>query len=261
MNDLFLNTAIQAVENSGHILIDYFGKLHDSRQKNENFRDLVTEVDLLVEESIRERISSDFPSHSIIGEEKGTEHHGSEYCWHIDPVDGTVNYSQGIPLCAISVGLEYKGEVIVGVVFNPFTEELFFASKGNGAFLNGKNIHVSNKKSIKEGLFVAAFSSETADEKIKEYQVFGEINDASRGVLRFGSAALSLAYLACGRIDGFWTKDLKSWDLAGGIVLVNEAGGSCTNIANKNYRFDSEVLVSSNSLVHALLLKQLNGLV
>ena len=258
MINQYLQVALDSIESSGEILLDYFEKLHDFHQKNQNLRDLVTEVDVLSEKNIKEKIRKSFPEHSILGEESGEEKHESEYCWHIDPLDGTVNYSQGIPLCAVSIGLEWNQEMIVGAVFNPFTEELFFASKGNGTFLNGKQIYVSQKEYIEEGLFVAAFSSGSSDQKKKEYEIFGKLNDSSRGALRIGSAALSLAYLACGRIDGMWAKGLHSWDLAGGMALVKEAGGEVSSIKGEPFMIGNSTFVASNTNIHKSFLDELN---
>lgn len=257
IND-FLGTAIKAAESSGKILIQYFDKLHDSIQKNENIRDLVTEVDLLSEKNIKKIITSQFPGHNIIAEESGGLDINSDYCWHVDPIDGTVNYSQGIPLCAISIGLEFKGEIIAGAIHNPFTRELFYASKGNGAFLNGKQISVSNKSKIEDGLYVMAFSSESGESKQNKYQSFGNLNDSTRGVLRLGSAAVALAYLACGRIDGFWAKGLFPWDLAAGIILVEEAGGKISNDKGQHFQFSYKIVVS-NTILHQSLLNDLQS--
>ena len=259
MIDEFLGTAIKAVESSGKILIQYFDKLHDSRQKNENIRDLVTEVDFLAEKNIKRILANRFPKHNIIAEESGGLDIKSEYCWHVDPIDGTVNYSHGIPLCAVSIGLEFNGEIIIGAVHNPFTKELFYASQGNGAFLNGHTIRVSEKKKLKECLYVAAFSSESDDNKGKEYQTFGEMNDNSRGVLRIGSAALALAYLACGRIDGFWVKGLHEWDIAGGLALVREAGGQLSDMNGNTFVIGASTLVASNKYIHKPLLGKIDN--
>ena len=260
MKNEYLKIAIRAVESSGKILIEYFERLHDFKQKNKNIRDLVTEVDVLSENNIKKIIEIDFPGHSINGEESGLIKKESKYCWHIDPIDGTVNYSQGIPLCAVSIGLEYRKEIIAGAIYNPFTDELFFASKGNGAFLNGKSIRVSSKTKVEDGLYVAAFSSDIGKSKKKEYDIYGNLNDRTRGVLRLGSAALALAYLSCGRIDGFWAKDLHSWDIAGGLVLVNEAGGQVSSGKGKKYSLESRVLIASNSHIHEHLIKSLTDL-
>lgn len=251
MKDQYLNTAIKIVKSSGNILSEYFEKIHDYKQKNENIRDLVTEVDLIAEKNAIAIIEDNFPNHNVYGEETGLRNKDSKFCWYIDPLDGTVNYSQGIPICAISIGLKYDNEIIVGSIYNPFTEELFFASKGEGAFLNGKRIEVSKKDKLETGLYVAAFSSEMVDLKNSEYKTFGKINDLTRGVLRLGSAALALAYLSCGRIDGFWGKNLKPWDIAGGIILVNESGGQINqnNLELLTKEKDS-LIIASNSLIH-----------
>lgn len=260
MIDRYLEVAIRSVETSGHILVDYFQKVHDFRQKNKNIRDLVTEVDILSEKNIKEKIRDAFPKHTIIAEETKAEEQGSDVVWHIDPLDGTVNYSQGIPLCAVSVGVESKNEIIAGAIYNPFLEEIYYASKSQGAYLNGKPITVSKKKALEEGIYVAAFSAESSKNKNKEYEIFGKLNDSTRGVLRIGSAALALAYLASGKIDGFWSKNLFSWDVAAGVILVKEAGGRISSESGKEYKFKSPVLIASNKLMHNELVKALHGL-
>ena len=256
MKNEYLKTAIQAVESSGKIMIEYFERIHDFKQKNQNIRDLVTEVDVLSENNIKKVIEDCFPDHSINGEETGLMKKDSDYCWQVDPIDGTVNYSQGIPLCAVAVGLEHRKEIIAGAIYNPFTEELFFATKGSGAFLNGKRIKVSSKTKVEDGLYIAAFSSKIGKNKKKEYETFGNINDSSRGVLRIGSAALALAYLACGRIDGFWGKGLFLWDLAAGIILVEEAGGKISDEMGRSFS-SNEKIVASNTILHDSLLENL----
>lgn len=250
MNDLFLEIAIKAAKTSGQILIDYFEKLHDSQQKNKNIRDLLTEVDILSEKNIKEIIRDSFPDHSIMAEESSLEQKDSTMIWHIDPIDGTVNYSQGIPLCAISVALQDNNEIVAGVIFNPFSDELYYASKGKGAYLNGNQIYVSQKDKITDGLYVAAFSSAPSEEKKEEYDLFGHVNDTTRGVLRIGSAALALAYLANERIDGFWAKNLFSWDLAAGMILVREAGGKISSGNGVEYSFDMPLFIASNKYNH-----------
>ncbi|MCK5013470.1 MAG: inositol monophosphatase [Candidatus Omnitrophica bacterium] len=255
-----LAVAIKAVETSGYILVDYFGKLHDFKQKNQNIRDLVTDVDILSEKNIKEKIREVFTDHTIIGEEEKVEKMNSEYVWHIDPLDGTVNYSQQIPFCAVSVGVEKNGKVVAGAIYNPFTQELFYASKGQGAFLNGQQINVSQKREVEDGLYVAAFSSARSEQKKREYEIFGNMNDTTRGVLRTGSAALSLAYLACGRIDGFWSKELFSWDLAAGIILVRESNGMVMSGKGREYKFQDSVLIASNKFIYENLSNRLANL-
>jgi myo-inositol-1(or 4)-monophosphatase len=253
MIDTYLDTAITAVRKSGGILTEYFQRLHDCRNKNVNIRDLVTEVDILSERSIKKIIRDAFPEHSIIAEESDTERKDPERVWHVDPLDGTVNYSQGIPLCAVSVALEERGVLAAGAIYNPFAEELYFAARGKGAFCNGEAIRVSDKNRFQDGLYVAAFSSAAGPDKIKEYLAFGAVNDASRGALRIGSAAVALCYLARGRIDGFWSKDLNSWDLAAGILLVREAAGRATGTLGRDYDFSQSLLIASNGSTHEAL--------
>ena len=258
MKDAYLGTAIKCVESGGKILINYFRKLHDARQKNENKRDIVTEVDLLAEQ--KHIISNQFPDHNVVGEETDTPAKGSEYCWHVDPIDGTVNYNRGIPVCAVSVALEKQGQIIAGAIHNPFTSELFFASKGKGSFLNGREIKVSTQNKIEEGLYVTAFSSERHSYKFNEYKIFGEMNDLSRGVLRIGSASLGMAYLACGRIDGFWAHGLHAWDLAAGLILVREAGGEVSNTKGQKLDHVEAKFLASNGKIHHSLLDILQEL-
>ena len=264
MKNEYLDIAIKAAETSGEILVDYFEKLHDFKQKNANTRDLVTEVDVLSEKNIKSIIQKNYPDDYINAEESYRPQDrvrvSEGRTWIIDPLDGTVNYSQGIPLCAVSVAVEEAGDVVAGVIFNPFSQELFFASKGNGAYLSGRRISVSDKENIREGLYVVGFSSSPSEEKMNEYQTFGKINDATRGVLRIGSAALALAYLACSRVDGFWAIGLFPWDLAAGTIIVNEAGGRISSLAGGKYTFNDRIIVASNGLVHDSLLKKLERL-
>ena len=260
MNNRYLEVAIEATETSGHILVNYFEKLHDFKQKNKNIRDLVTEVDILSENNIKEKIKKAFPQHTIIGEETKAEKHSSDFTWYIDPLDGTVNYSQGIPICAVSVAVENKNKVIAGAIYNPFSGELFYASIDDGAYLNGRKISVSKKKKTRDGIYDAAFSAVSSEKKKKEYEIFGRLNDSSRGVLRIGSAAIALAYLSCGRIDGFWSKNLFPWDLAAGTLLVEEAGGKISSERGRKFDFKDPVFVASNKLIHKELLDSLSGL-
>ena len=259
MKNNFLEIAISSAEKSGKILQEYFEKVHDARSKNENIRDLITEVDLISENEIKKIIKSKFPEHSIVGEEGGKDIKKSDYCWHIDPIDGTVNYSQGIPLCAVSIALEFKQRIILGVIYNPFFNELYYATENQGAFLNGKKIQVSKKDQLKNGLYISAFSSEIDKEKKYEYNIFGHFNNNSLGALRIGSAALSLAYLSCGKIDGFWTRGLNSWDIAAGLCILKESGGKYSDEEGNPFKYKN-FLIASNSILHEQLLLEINTL-
>ena len=259
MLDTYLDVAIRAARIGGAVLVEYFDRVHTSRTKNENLRDLVTEVDLLSEKGIKQIIRESFPEHSIVAEESGVESRDTSRVWHIDPLDGTVNYSQGIPFCAVSVGMEENGVLKAGAVYNPFADELFYAARGKGAFLNGRPMQVSGKKNFRDGLYVGAFSSVASSSKAAEYAAFGAVNDGSRGALRLGSAAVALAYVASGRIDGFWAKDLYSWDLAGGVLLIEEAGGRAGGAGDTPFDFGQSLQVASNGLVHAELARLLEA--
>lgn len=249
----YLKVAIQAAEASGEQLTNYFEKIHDFSQKNKNKRDLVTEVDIISERIIVEMIENNFPNHSINGEELGKKNKDSDYTWHIDPIDGTVNYSQGISICAVSIALEYKNKIIAGIVYNPFAEELFFASEGEGAFLNGKPIHVSDKTDMAEGLFIIGLSSDSNINQQEQYDTLMKVNNATRGVLRLGSAAMALAYVASGKIDGFWAKGLFPWDLAAGVILIEEAGGKITSSSGEDFEFSQDIVATNSGLHDSLL--------
>ncbi len=249
-----LSLSILAAEKGGDTLIDYFGKIETTKNKNNNLRDLFTEVDLLSENEIIKTIKKKYKNHNFLAEEKGFENNRSDYTWVIDPLDGTVNYTRGIKFCAISIALKYRSEVIIGVVFNPFLKEMFYASKNNGAFLNGNRIKVSKTKKIKDSLFVTAFSSEIKNkEKKNEYKNFGEVNNNSLGALRIGSAALALAYIAKGSIDGFWGKKLQIWDVEAGICLVKEAKGK---VYQKKFSKYKKTLIAGNSNLVKIMKKK-----
>lgn len=253
----YLKQAIYAAEKSGSLILDYFKKIENVSKKNENLRDLVTEVDLVSEKNILSILKSKFSKHNFLAEESGFQNNNSHYTWVIDPLDGTVNYTKGIGICVISIALNYKKETILGVIYNPFTQELFYASKGAGAFLNGDRIKVSSNKKIKNSLLVCAFSANINHRKKKEYSVFGKLNNDSLGVLRIGSAAYALALLAKGSIDGFWGHDLYLWDVQAGICLVNEAKGT-SHQTNKKKNSINLICGSSNSIINEIKKYQKN---
>ena len=245
----FLSTSILAAEKGGETLINYFEKIEKTTKiKNKNLRDLVSEVDLLSENEIVKTLKNKYKNHNFLAEERGFENNNSDYTWIIDPLDGTVNYIKGIKFCAISIALRFKSEVIIGVIFNPFLKELFYASKNNGAFLNGNKLFVSNTTDLKDSLFVSAFSSDIDPLKKKqEYENFGKINNQSLGALRIGSAALALAYVAKGSLDGFFGRNLQIWDVEAGICLVNEAKGKIYQ--NKLSKLKKDILAGNKNIV------------
>ena len=208
----------------------------------------------MVEDKIKDVIRKNFPTHQFEGEETGVKKTNSKYKWIIDPIDGTVNYIHGIPLFSISIALEYDGEIIIGIINNPITNEIFYASKNEGAFLNGESIKVSDRKKLKDALFVATFSAEKKTSRKNKYKIFGKINDISRGCLRIGSASLGLAYLASGKIDGLWGGTLKKWDGSRNHYFTR-IGENYDNHEQEIYF--GKTFVATNKLIHNELLKLL----
>ena len=224
--------------------------------------DLVTVADRTVETLIRTRLGEVFPHHGIYGEEGTRERLDAEYRWYVDPLDGTTNFAHGFPQFCVSMGLERRpngikheedGELIAGVVYGPMRDELFAAERGRGTRINGKPIHVSRVPQLAEALLATGFPSRKrhSSPNIHFYQ---EFTLRSHGVRRAGSAALDLAYVASGRMDGFWELNLNPWDTAAGILLVQEAGGSVTDFAGAPVRLASDEVLASNGLIHKELI-------
>lgn len=220
--------------------------------------DLVTVADRTIEKLIRMRLGEVFPAHGIYGEEGTRDRLEGEYRWYVDPLDGTTNFAHGFPQFCVSMGLEHRpssiapsedGVLVAGVVYDPLRDELFTASRGSGAQLNGKPIHASRISALAESLLCTGFPSRKrhSSPNIHFYQ---EFTLRSHGVRRAGSAALDLAYIACGRLDAFWEFNLNPWDTAAGILLVEEAGGRVTDFAGQHYRLDSREVLASNGLIH-----------
>jgi myo-inositol-1(or 4)-monophosphatase len=219
--------------------------------------DLVTEADRASEKLIGERLLAAFPDHGIYGEEGTRDRLDSEYRWYIDPLDGTTNFAHQFPAFCVSMGLERRtpglaadqdGEMIAGVIYDPLRDEMFSAEAGRGAWLNGRRIHVSKTKVLAESLTATGFPSQKrhSSPNIHFYQ---QITLRSHGVRRAGSAALDLAYVACGRLDGFWEFNLNPWDTSAGVLLVAEAGGSVTHFDGGKFTLDSREVLATNGLI------------
>ena len=257
--DKLLKVGIEASNKAANLILSYYKKYSNYSVKNKYYRDLVSEVDIIVEKEIKKIIFKNFPSHQFEGEETGVNKKKSPYKWIVDPIDGTVNYIHGIPLFAISIGLEVKDEIYLGIINNPITNEIYYALKNQGAFMNGRKISVSERSEIKNSLLITTFSSETNKKRRNKYKIFGKMNDLSRGCLRIGSASLGLAYLASGKVDGLWGGKLKKWDIAAGICILKEAGGKISNINNRKYNFGQQ-FIASNNIIHKNLISLLKGL-
>ncbi len=216
----------------------------------EGINNLVTEVDHASEKAIIEVIKQNYPDHNILTEESGEIYQDSEYKWIIDPIDGTVNFANGIPLCCVSIGVEHNGKMILGAVLNPFMNELFVAEKGKGATLNDKKIEVSKKDKVINSCLVTGFPYTYLDEPNGPLQVFERFIRKGIPVRRLGSAAIDLCWVACGRFDGFYEHQLQAWDSAAGFLIVEEAGGKVTQLNGAYFSPYLPGIIASNGMIH-----------
>jgi myo-inositol-1(or 4)-monophosphatase len=245
----FLNVAVQSAREAGALLRAEFEKPKTISYKGEV--DLVTESDRRSEAIVVARLQEHFPNHVIVAEEGGrTTAADARYCWHVDPLDGTTNFAHGYPCFAVSIGLLEAGEPIVAAVLNPFSDELFTAMRGRGAFLNQKPIRVSRVEKLANSLVCTGFPPQHRKSSVN-MNYYWEFTLRSHGVRRDGSAALDLCSVACGRFEAFWEFGLNSWDTAAGILLVTEAGGMVTDLAGRPYRPGGREMLASNGLIHA----------
>jgi len=245
-----LNFAIQTARDAGRVLVDRLGRAIQITNKGDI--DLVTEADLAAERLIVERIQSYHPNHSILAEESGkTERSGSgsEFKWIVDPLDGTTNFAHGYPCFCVSIALERAGVVEVGVIYDPMRDELFAAERGMGATLNDRTICVSETFDLNRALLCTGFPYDVRlrDDFARHLHQFIM---TAQGVRRDGSAALDLAYVACGRFDGFWEEGLHPWDMAAGVLLIEEAGGRVSRYDGSAFDIYAPPIVASNGLVH-----------
>jgi len=224
--------------------------------------DLVTVADRESEKLLVERLHTRWPDHGVLGEEGTRSHMECEYRWYIDPLDGTTNFAHGFPSFCVSMGLEHRpvgtpadadGELIAAVIYDPLRDEMFTAGKGQGAYLNGKRIHVSSTATMAESLIATGFPSRKRHGN-PNVHFYHEVTLRSHGVRRAGSAALDLAYTACGRLDGYWEFKLNPWDTAAGVLLVREAGGMVTYIDGSPFHLESAEVLASNGKIHASLI-------
>ncbi len=245
---------LEAAEEAGKIIQHYFQGTFTVGNK-EGINNLVTEVDTRAETRIIEVIKSYYPDHSIISEEVGELATDSPYKWIIDPIDGTVNFAHGIPICCVSIGLSHYDDLILGAVYNPMMNELFFAEKGKGATLNGRPISVSKKSNFEKACLVTGFPYKWPDSREHPIRVFERFIMQGLPVRRLGSAAIDLCWVACGRFDGFWEYNLSPWDIAAGYLIVHEAGGRVTNFDGAPYSVYDKQTLATNGLIHEEMLQ------
>ena len=251
-----LNFAIQTARDAGAILIDRLGRAQIS---NKGDIDLVTEADLAAEKLIIERIQSYYPRHAILAEESGaSEEIGgkSEWKWIIDPLDGTTNYAHGYPCFCVSIALERAGKIEIGVIYDPTRDEVFAAEKGQGATLNDRRMRVSDVEDLNKAMLCTGFPYNVR-ERPNFARDFANFTMEAQAVRRDGSAAIDLAYLACGRFDGFWEDGLNAWDVAAGVLLIAEAGGRVTDFVGAPLDIYTPKVIASNGLIHDAMMKVL----
>ena len=251
----FLYTAIRAARAAAQLHQSGVGQdLEITTKSNET--DLVTRIDKESEARIREILLTHYPDHVVLGEEEGQ--HGTRqndqgpYRWVVDPLDGTLNYAHGLPFYCVSIGLEVRGVLEIGVVLDSVRNELFTATRGGGALLNGAPIKVTQETELRRSMLATGFAYDP-ESTVNNVEIMGRVLGRCRKVRCFGAAALDLAYVACGRLDGLWALKLKPWDVAAGVLLVTEAGGRVTGGTGEPYRL-GEVVVSSNGAIHEALL-------
>lgn len=244
-------TAVGAALAGGAVLKEWFHKV--TATSKSCAADIVTEADVASQRVIHDLISSRYPDHNFLGEEGLLRTDGSApYRWIIDPLDGTSNYFHGYPYFAVSIGVEYQGELVAGVIYDPTREEIFTAQKGQGVFLNDRQLHVSENDRLSKALLVVSFPPGVKSDAPPIRQ-FLRILPHAQTIQRTGSAALNLAYLAAGRLDGFWSHSLKPWDIAAGVLMVREAGGIVTQMSGTPLALEIPDLLATNGAIHAEL--------
>jgi myo-inositol-1(or 4)-monophosphatase len=260
MNNEFLDVAVEAALEAGTILKQYWGRLEHITEKRFP-GDLVTEADKASEARILEILQDRVPEHPILSEETGMhENSAQEYLWAIDPIDGTTNYAHQFPVCCVSIGLLRRGSPLLGVVYNPILNEFFHAVKGQGAFLNHVPLSVSRNETLNKCLLATGFAYQRRETPDNNYKEFCHMTNITQGVRRLGAAAIDLAYVAAGRLDGYWEQGLKIWDLAAGVLLVEEAGGKVSDYDGKALDLESGRVLASNGKIHSAMSHEL-GLV
>ncbi|MDP6570179.1 MAG: inositol monophosphatase family protein [Candidatus Marinimicrobia bacterium] len=244
-----LRFTLQTAREAGTILMSHYGNLQKIKQKSSAI-DLVTAADVDSEKYIVNEIQSCYPAHDILTEETPVESQNSDFLWVIDPLDGTTNFVHQLPIFAVSIGLQYLGKTIVGVVFNPAVDKLFHASSGFGSFLNNKPIHSSSTITLSDSLLVTGFPYTHDNYWNHGFTLFKDIYSKTRGVRRLGAAALDFCFTAMGRFDGYWEFGLQPWDICAGALILQEAGGKVTDWDGSEFPFSGDRILATNGEIH-----------
>lgn len=249
-----LDKVIEISKIAGEIIREGFRKNFSIEYKT-NLSNLVTEIDKKSEETIIDFVKKEFPTHSVLAEETGSHKAGSEYLWVIDPLDGTSNFAHGLPIFAVSIGVQKNGKTICGVVYDVMRDEIYSAEKGSGSFRNGEKLQVSSNYDIRKSMLVTGFPYNVAENPDHVFERFIEFMKNARAVRRLGSAAIDMCYVAAGVFDGFWEVSLHPWDVCAGNLIVEEAGGIITNFAGEKIDIYSKQLLATNKKVHEKMIE------
>ena len=251
LNSANINVMVKACRKASKTLIRDFGEIEKLQVSLKGPGDFVTASDKKVEKILIDELQKARPNYSILSEEIGEIKNDDEFKWIIDPIDGTGNFLHGIPHFAISIGLEQNGEIICGIIFDPIKDEMFTAEKGNGSYLNNQRMRVSSRSKLKDCIFFTGgpkYDSKDKELILKEYKKFS--SESVIPIRKMGSASLDMAYVAAGRCDGFWQRDLNYWDIAAGIILVKESGGYVTDFNGENEYLKNKTLIAANSKIN-----------
>ncbi|MCW5590418.1 MAG: inositol-1-monophosphatase [Legionellales bacterium] len=250
-----VNIGVKAARHAGDLIARAFARLDTVKVSEKGKNDFVTNVDQHCEQVIIDHILKAYPEHDIIGEESGQyQRRGSEFQWIIDPLDGTNNFIHGFPHFAVSIGIKFQGELEHGVIYDPIRDELFTATRGKGAQVNGKRMRVTQQSRLENSLLGTGFPYRNNDPKIDFFiQSFTELYRKVSGIRRAGSAALDLAYVAAGRFDGYWELGLSPWDMAAGATMIREAGGIITDFTGGNQFLERGDIISGNPKIYTAL--------
>ena len=260
MNEVknILEFAMNVALRSGRILLEHYNQSMEVRSKSSEI-DLVTEADLASERFIVQTIRKKFPKHGILSEEEVEDNEAREFSWIIDPLDGTVNYTHGFPIFCVSLALQYQGDPLLGVTHDPTRDETFTVVKHLGAFLDGERLNVSQAKTLVQSLVATGFPYKRATIEDNNLPEFNRVLPKVQGIRRGGSAALDLAYVAAGRLDGYWEAHLSPWDWAAGVLMIQEAGGRVTDRTGQPWTLESKKMVATNGFIHEELLQVVSG--
>jgi len=255
---MYKQTLLEATKAGAKELMRFFEGTFTISNK-EGINNLVTEADHAADKAIQAVIKKAFPDHGIVSEETEEKVSESEYRWIVDPIDGTVNFANGIPICCVSIGLEHKESMLMGAVYNPVMNEFFFAEKGKGATLNDKKITVSDKTDVSTSCLVTGFPYTYLEEPNGPLEVFSRLIRNGIPVRRLGSAAIDLCWVAAGRFDGFYEHQLNAWDSAAGFIIVEEAGGRVTDLNGETYSPFRPGIIATNGKIHQELIAWVKG--